>query len=403
MDCELLIIGGGASGQVAALSAIKHGIENVFIVEKSDKIGGNICQKIDLCTPDIHLDEIVKDLKLQKNYTSNHSKWFSPSNEIFDFKSRIPDYWFKRGPTKDSFDVKTADQLIKKGGKILLGHKGIKIKNENNYVKTSVKNKDKIIHIKSKTVVSSEGLNTTLLKNNKFLPITSSGIFGRKFEMEKGIPHIFFDAKRAYGSYVFALKDPNDEIGYIINGFLDNNRIVDPVKKFQEIKENNKIIKKTLKNAEIQGSIYGTLFVAKPLPKIGFKNNLLTGDSAHLMDPLLHYGLKQAIISGYYAGRIISYYLKDTSYNYIKEYNKFYYYNLKPKLDEGYFYRKIFNKIDNKDIDILFKILNDFKKYNINFDDLFDCPQKCLSTILKIIITNPICFRLLPKILTSII
>ena len=125
MDCELLIIGGGVAGQVAALSANQHGIEDVKIIEKSDKIGGNISQKIDLCTTDNYIDSIIKDLDLSINHISNNSKWFSPSGLNFDFTSRVSDLWFKRGPLKDSFDVTTAKKLKNRGIEILLDRKSV--------------------------------------------------------------------------------------------------------------------------------------------------------------------------------------------------------------------------------------------------------------------------------------
>ena len=401
MDCELLIIGGGAAGQTAALSALEHGIKDIIIVEKSDKIGGNICKKIDLCTSDKNLVSILKELDIGPNHVSNQSKWYSPSEIEFDFKSRISDLWFKRGSTTDSFDVRIANIVNKKGGKILLNHEATKIEVEKDLVRVKLKYKNETKELKSKTIISSEGLNSIFIKKRDYFPILSSGFYGKQFDMDEGVPYIFFDNQKAYGSYVFILKDPNDGVGYIINGYLQKKDKTDPETKITEITKNNNIIKNILKNVERQGNIRGTLFAAKPLPKIGYNKVLLTGDSAGLMDSLLHYGLKQAIISGYYSSKIMSNFLQEDN-RYIKEYNNFYFHNFKQKLDVAYFYRKIFNKINNQDIDILFKMLNDFKKYDVNFDDLFDYPKKHLKTIFKIIIQNPSCLRLIPKIMTAV-
>ncbi len=300
-----MIIGAGISGSVAALSALHHGASRVLIVEKGDKVGETTSQKIDF-TENRGLDDIVKELKLPINHISYKSKWYSPSNSCFSLKSKIADYWIKRGPSSDSFEVKTMSLASEKGAEILLNSKVINCRKNT----VTIKRENRIDHIQAKTIVDAGGLFSNVIRsvnpeiNNKSIKkIIGYGVAGYNFDMEEGVPEIFFDNKSAIGSYALLCKDPHDGMGYLIQGFEGNNKI-NPAQSFESLLKNNEVLQRRIKNAEIIQKIHGTLYITNQLPQMLRSHNvLLVGDSARLMDPFLHYGVKPAIISGYLSGK----------------------------------------------------------------------------------------------------
>lgn len=214
--------------------------------------------------------------------------------------------------------------------------------------------------------------------------------------MKAGVPEIFFNSEVALGSYILICKDPNDGIGYIVHGIKENAN--NPQKKFDEIIKRNPVIKNILKDADIIKEIYGTLYVNNSLSNdLIFNNTINVGDSALLMDPLLHYGVRAAIISGYEAGKNVGDYIINGNEMALKNYeakiNDIFFLELKDRLR----YRKIFDRLTDTDIERIFTILKEVEKTNIDIDMFFENPYRNLLLLSRMIIKNPSLLSLLPK------
>jgi flavin-dependent dehydrogenase len=101
--CDVLIVGAGVSGSVVALKAAREGLKTIVVEKK--KQPGEANAKLDI-TRDAGIAEIVSELSLDIGDRSNVSRWFSP-NDSFTLKSRIGDYFVKRGNAPDCFEVST--------------------------------------------------------------------------------------------------------------------------------------------------------------------------------------------------------------------------------------------------------------------------------------------------------
>lgn len=402
IECDVLVVGAGPAGSVAALSALHHGATNILIIEKESKISESKSPKIDF-VESIGLADIMNELNFSVDYISYKSKWYSPSNMCFSFESRIADYWIKRGPSKDSFESKMVNSAVKHGAELLLNTEVIQ------YTKNvvTVKKDNKTEEIRANVIIDAEGLHSNIARsldidNNSKNPvkeIIAYGVAGYDFDMEEGVPNIFFNSKYAPGSYILICKNPNDGEGYMIQG-IEKVKGVNPSHYFQKLLGSNRILQNILKNAEITQNIHGTLYVISSLPsRLKINNILLVGDSARLMDPFLHYGLGSAIISGYLSGKIAADYLPANDISYLNKYEMLIKETLYAELNRRIKYRKIFSKLNDSDIEKVFKLLISLKEKNVNFDLLFENPYEYLPQILKALIKNLSCTPLIPKTL----
>ena len=105
--CDILIIGGGPAGLSAALLLSKKGFNNI-IVEKNKKIGLSN-PKYDI-TESVRITKILDILGIKPHKTSNISEWIS-NNYKYILKSKIDDYYFKRGNDNNSFENKLFNKI----------------------------------------------------------------------------------------------------------------------------------------------------------------------------------------------------------------------------------------------------------------------------------------------------
>ncbi|MFH0818080.1 MAG: FAD-dependent oxidoreductase, partial [Candidatus Micrarchaeota archaeon] len=139
--CDVLVVGAGASGSVAALKAAKEGLKTIVIEKK--KKPGDAQTRIDI-TRDSGITEIVQELKLEIGDHSNMSRWFSPKDS-FILNSKIGDYFVKRGQAEDSFEVSTIRKAEDFGAELITGVKIDKVKKEGNLVKELTLNSGEVI------------------------------------------------------------------------------------------------------------------------------------------------------------------------------------------------------------------------------------------------------------------
>ena len=98
-DFDVLVLGGGISGSVCAYVLEKFGVEDIHLIERSKKIGEAHSPKIDFAE-DKGLKELMEKYDLPIFNETNTSRWYSPSGEMFELKSKMSDIWFKRGVEK---------------------------------------------------------------------------------------------------------------------------------------------------------------------------------------------------------------------------------------------------------------------------------------------------------------
>jgi len=120
-ECDVLVVGAGPAGSVAALYSSKQGL-NTVLIERNNKIGAHTDTRID-SSPDFGLTEIIKEMELKTENLVYKSKWHSPSGRSFILHSKIGEYYFKRGSAPKSFECSTAYNSMKYGCELILDAK----------------------------------------------------------------------------------------------------------------------------------------------------------------------------------------------------------------------------------------------------------------------------------------
>jgi len=121
----------------------------------------------------------------------------------------------------------------------------------------------------------------------------------------------------------------------------------------------------------VDGSFYGGANLLRLHEHI-YQNVLLAGDAAGLIDPLMGYGMLPAIVSGYYAGKCSVEAIREGDYAALKKYE----WEVKKRFNKrmSYAFRRIFESLDNKDLDMLIKMANELG-YKTDVDDLIIRPS----------------------------
>jgi flavin-dependent dehydrogenase len=388
MKCDVLIVGAGIAGSVAALKALKHGL-NIVLIEKEKSIAGTIDTKLDL-TEQIGIEHIIKELDLPIHDTSNKSKWFSP-NQVFNFESQVYDLYVKRGRDDDSFEKQTISRIQDMGGTLLLDTTIKKFESSKNNImdRVLVKNKYNTVEIEPSFIIGADGVGSTVLELSglkKYETILGEfhgcGVFGADFNLPVGVTHVFFDRTIAPGGYIFATRSKQNQciLGVGIDPSITN---ITPRQHYEKAIANNRI-SSIIKNAKIFNQLqgYGRYGLLKH-HAIG--NIMMVGDAGRFPDPLFCYGVRQAILSGYGAANTCKLSLEsslDCEPSIAFESTMK---GLQNQIKQGLFFRKVFRRIDNNDLDAIVRIVADAQDDGLNVDYLF---KKNNAILMKHILKN---------------
>jgi flavin-dependent dehydrogenase len=397
MKCDVLIVGAGIAGSVSALKALRHGLK-VFIIEKSKSIADTIDTKLDL-TESIGIESIIKELDLPIHDTSNKSKWFS-SNKVFNFNSKIYDLYIKRGSDEDSFEKQTTKRILDNGGEILFE---TSVKNfilDNDVVrKVNVKLKDKTLEFKPSFIVGADGVESKILHLSgldRYQMILGEfhgyGVFGSDFNLPVGVTHVFFDRITAPGGYIFASRSKQNQC--VLGVGIDPSMTGISPKGHYEKSTGDKKISDILNGSRILNNLsgYGRYGLLK---KHATGNLMMVGDAGRFSDPFLCYGVRQAILSGYNAADICKSSLESSLEVEACKAFESSIRDLQNEIKLGFLLRKVYRKLDNKNIDVIVKIVSAAQNDGLDIDYLLKNNNKLL--IKHILMNGGNCTKILMK------
>lgn len=354
IECDVLVVGAGASGSVAALTCALNGLDTL-LVEKNTRLGQHVNTKLDASSHD-GLPPIIDELGLMVENTVYQSKWHPPSGNYFHLKSDSPEYFFKRGPEGDSFDVSTAGLAVEKGCKLLLGTTLSDITEAQGRIHSvEVTTEGEKFSINPKIIVAADGGNSMfhrfVYKRSEDRRKVGYGVTGRNFS-DTLASNVYFDAELLPGGYFYLITGESGVSSACI--VLDSAHMKKPAKEYyQEYLSANVEIREKVKGASIHFWGEGAVFDLDRL----FHNNLVfVGEAAGLLDPFFGYGMASAVISGYHAGRSIKKKLS-TGGDALHEYEVL----MKEIFDQrlSYLYQRAFENLKNDDFNLLAELLNE--------------------------------------------
>jgi digeranylgeranylglycerophospholipid reductase len=402
--CDILIVGAGPAGSVAALYCSKQGLDTVLI-EKNNEIGAHASTRID-ASPDFGLSDIITELGLKTENLVYNSRWHAPSGGSFTLRSKIGEYYFKRGPDPDSFECSTAQKSTNYGCELILGanlktvtiNKNDKIKNKKGINEVIVSHKSNALMIKSKILIDASGINSPFhrilrIPLQKYRKAVIFGLTGKNF-VSPDTSEIYFDAEFIRGGYFYMVTAKSGLSSVAI--VLDSAQVRKPVEAyFYHYVRRNKEIAERIKSFD--NGFSGEVDLYR-LPEHRYQNMLFAGDAAGLFDPLMGYGIMPAILSGYYAGKYSVEAGKKGDCEELKSYERV----LRASFNRrrSYLFRQIFDSLDNKDLDTLIKMANDLEEKTCVDDLMTQFSISGIFRVLNVFMRNlPSSGRLLAKVL----
>ncbi|RMF90577.1 MAG: NAD(P)/FAD-dependent oxidoreductase [Methanobacteriota archaeon] len=358
VECDVLVVGAGPAGAVTSLACVKQGL-NTVLLEKNPVVGGYTKTKLD-ASADGELTKVIRELKLRTENEVYTSRWYAPSGNYFLLRSSTHEYFFKRGPEADSFEVSTVKEARKEGCKVFLNTK-IKMLNEvkGKVDSVTVSKGGEEIHIKPKVVVAADGGNSMF---HRFVNKTSEnrkklgyGVTGEGFS-DTDSSNIYFDAELIPGGYFYLITGKSGVSSACI--VLDSSKAENPAKEyFKRFLGANKELAEKIKLHSNTFSGEGLIF---DIDRYVSKNIVFVGDAAGLLDPFFGYGMTSAIVSGYHAGRYIKKAFEEDNLALLEGYDS----KIREKFDKrlSYLYQRVFESLKNEDLELIAEILNELDK-----------------------------------------
>jgi len=390
--CDVLIIGAGISGLVAAQKASKEGLDAV-IIEKQPSVGFPFT-KIDI-TEDVGIGNIIDELKLKILDKSKKSKWISPNNS-FILNSKIVDLFVKRGIGRDSFERTALNRALSFGCELIASASNINLRYEHGGVSEVNFRKDgKKIAIKPSVVIGADGSKSSVLassplkkrkKHNVYLE--GFGITAENLDIPSGLTHIFFDEYVLPGGYFFLSKSSKGlGVASVAMNYSEPKGIgVDTY--FWDFVTYNKYMRDVFRKSSNKKYFVGGC-ESFELDRRSYKNVLLVGNAAGLLDPLFGYGVNQAIYSGYWAAKAIKENLNEGCEKVCEEYEMELGRSLLPDIKFGMKMRLVFDSLKNRHFDRLVSTLSHISNEVEDIDDFLSNPVKYPLPLAKSLIRQP--------------
>ncbi|MBQ6218532.1 MAG: NAD(P)/FAD-dependent oxidoreductase [Methanosphaera sp.] len=380
IETDVLIIGAGPSGSIAARTIAKEGID-VWIIDKKSEIGtpkrcAEGIVKSTLDELDIKVDErwISRDIRgLHIVSSDNHEVIFDENN------FNLPDtaYVLER----KVFDKHLVMDAIRYGAKVSLKTHAYDLKRTSDGFIVYAKQWDKDVKIHAHIVIAADGTESTIGKMaglntktqfNNMASCIQYEMVNVKLEYMNHV-HIYI-GKVAPGGYVWIFPK-GDDIANVGLGVLKTHATENAKYYLDNFIKNNSSLKKAqIVEVNVGGDPVGGLVEERVSDNI-----LVVGDAAGYVDPLTGDGIRTAMLSGKYAGIVASKAIKSKDYS--SQILSEYYDITDEKIGKEF---SKFNKIKEflltLDDDSLNKIVSEISKTDMKNADL--------KTLFKIIIKS---------------
>ncbi len=364
MECDVLIIGAGPAGSTLARVVAQQG-HDVKVIDKRKEIGNPV-----RCGEALGVSEPAKEgLDIPKYAISlevEGAKLISPRGKEILWKGpETKGYVLER----KFFDKWLAELAVEQGAEVHSYTRATRLLKENNKivgVYASHGGKEEF-EIRAKIVVSAEGMEALIAREMGFKSYHSLYDVDTCYEYEmkpyehENVIELYFGEKIAPRGYVwiFPKADKKANVGIGIGGNIVNGakwggtKGAAPKPLLDEFIENNP----KLKNASTLLDFGGVISVGAPLKEVVKDNCLVIGTAAKQVDPIHGGGIALAMESGIIAGSAITTALKEGEHKLI-EYQKKWWELKGEHLEKRLLLRKVMEKLNDDDLDHIFKMLN---------------------------------------------
>jgi len=336
VQVDVLIIGAGPSGCVAAAYLNKHGV-NVKVIEKSVfprfVIGESLLPR---CMD--HFEEVdLLDCLIAQNFEVKSGARFIKGDTIceFDFSEKYTQGydWTWQAPRAD-FDYALTEELKRKGVDIAFKQEVISVVfNEDGSSRTTVKTEnDETFEVHAKFIIDSSGYGRVLprllnLDKPSTIPEHSS-IFSHVQEVERPAgtegTFITFDVLDTdTWFWVIPFSNGNTSIGFVgKTDFIDSFEGT-PKERLSEMLKESSYYYERFKDVDFLFEPKIIQNYSKSVTQLYGKGYALTGNSADFLDPVFSSGVTFATESGLKAAKLITKELQNESVDWEKDYAEY--------------------------------------------------------------------------------
>lgn len=360
MKYDVVVVGGRVGGSISSLFASKNGAD-VLMIEKQQEIGVPVqCagatypetfeilemkpSKRSICTTICGADIYAPDLtSIRMNM--GKTKGFVLDRKVFDKDLSIQSA--KAGT--DIMLKTTVKDLIIKEGKV----KGV-----------IAKHLGKTIEIESDIVIAADGVESSISRMAGLNTINNPEDIGScaqyemvGVDMDSDYMQFYFGKEFAPGAYawIFPKEENTANVGLGIRGSKET--AYNYLKKFTS----------KMDATPVELNI-GGVPLSGPVEKTFTDGFMVVGDAAGQVDPMTGEGIHLAAICGKIAGEVAAEAIKkeDTSAKFLKKYEKLWKKEIGNNIKNALKYRKVFDKMDDKDLNTFVKFLKDKNITDIN-------------------------------------
>jgi digeranylgeranylglycerophospholipid reductase len=382
MNYDVVVVGGRVSGSIASMYASKNGA-NVLMIEKHQEIGTPV-----QCAGGVSDSFFEKiDIKPSSEYTLARvcgATIYSPDGNSVSSKNKILK---GRVLERKNFDKNLAIQSANAGTEIMLKTTVKGLIRENGQVTGVVaKHLGKTIEIPTKIVIAADGIESNIAQSygleSRFNPkdICSCAQFEMVgLDVDPEMMKFYFGQEIAPGGYAWIFPKGDDRANVGLGIRSSQGTAYNYLQKFAE----------KLGGKKVEFNV-GAVPVGGPIPKTYGNGLIVVGDAAGQVDPVtgggIHVSAECAKIAGIVAAEAIQ--KEDYSEKSLKNYEKVWKKQVGKNLEKSLRFRKIFDKLDDEDINNLLK-----SAQNNNFDSISKL------SILKLLKGYPELLKLLRSIL----
>ena len=407
ITCDVAVSGAGPAGAMAALTAIKLGLE-VFVWDKAifprdkicgDALSGKVVEVLKKYDP-----SLLEELRMSHIQVGSWGLGFySPDGNCLKVPFRLNYNTADEPPgflaTRMDFDNLLANRLRKIAGSCFVENvESVGVEQEKEYIQIRLSNGNLV---KAKTLIVADGAHSTLAKSlggmkmepayhSAGLRVYYEGVLDTDPEHYIEL-HFLKDTLPGY-FWIFPLPNGICNVGLGIRSDVVSKKKINLKKSLNDIIENHPVFKERFKAAKaispVQGFGLPLGSIKRPISGNRF---LLTGDAASLIDPFTGEGIGNAMISGWLAAKHLAEAKKSNQFDgsFHKAYDAAVYqklgselrlsYNLQRMLDYPFLFNMVVRKANNnkmlretiscmfEDIDVRKRLRNPMFYFNLLF------------------------------------
>lgn len=318
-EYDVLVVGGGPSGALAAEAAAKAGV-SVLLVEKRSTIGIPIRCAEGILKGD--LEQFIEPNPKWIDAVIRKAEFIAPNGKKAILTSKnIIGYTLNR----KLFDRELVMRAKDAGADVEVRARARPVLENGKLTGAVINQNGTEYHIRTKVIIAADGVESQFAKRagvNTTLSLAEAGscceYLVSGIDIDNTANLIYFLPEKAFGGYVwvFAKGNHSANIGIGITGDTskDGSRAKDLLDEF---------MKEHFPEGKILELITGGIPMSKPLAETAFDGLLIAGDAAHVTNALTGGGIYQAMYTGKLAGEYAAAAVKagDTSKAFLTAYD----------------------------------------------------------------------------------